>query len=122
MKDPIRPVASGAAPLTDRQINGFLALCAGIVCLAGPRKTRPLAGFLYGLFLSRGQGGARARLEATLLRLFDERESVRDDIQRGIIGQRINAEHFDRLFAELSERLDRLDAPRPEPLADGFPR
>lgn len=76
MNDPIYSVASGLRELSDREVNGFLAVAAAIAVLAGPRKTRPLAGFLYGLVLSRGQGASRARLEATLLRLFDERRSV----------------------------------------------
>lgn len=62
--------------LDDRAVMGALAVVAGITVLAGPRRTRPLAGFLYGVALSRVHGAGRARLEATLLRLFDERSSV----------------------------------------------
>lgn len=57
-----------------------LALIAGILCLAGPRRTRPLAGLLYGAFLSRAHGAGLQRLshEAgdTIGRLFSERTSV----------------------------------------------
>lgn len=59
-----------------RDANRVLALVAAIAILAGPRRTRPVAGFLYGLFLSRGHGASRERLEATLARLFGERESA----------------------------------------------
>ena len=90
MRDPIRTVASGRRP-TDRERDGFLALVAAIAVLAGPRRTRPLAGFLYGLVLSRGQGAARERLENTLLRLFDERRSI---------GARVD---------ELRERVDGME-------------
>jgi hypothetical protein len=108
MNDPIRTVASGRRP-TDRERDGFLALVAAIAVLAGPRKTRPLAGFFYGLMLSRAQGAARERLENTLLRLFDERSSIGGRIDALAAGQRINAEHFDRLHAELQERVDGME-------------
>jgi hypothetical protein len=39
-----------------------LALLAGIAAAAGPRRTRPLAGFAYGVFLSRAQGAGMARV------------------------------------------------------------
>lgn len=81
MRDPIWTVASGRRP-TDRERDGFLAVAAAIAVLTGPRRTRPLAGFFYGVMLSRAQGAARARLEATLLRLFDERRSVGARIDR----------------------------------------
>lgn len=54
----------------------LLALVAGVAALAGPRRTRPLAGFLYGVMLSRTHGAGRQRLEATIVRLFDERKSA----------------------------------------------
>jgi hypothetical protein len=108
MNDPIRKAASGG-PLTRRELDGFLAVVAAIAVLAGPRRTRPLAGFLYGVVLSRAQGAARERLENTLLRLFDERNSIGARIDALREGQRIQAEHFDRLhadaYAELSGRF-----------------
>lgn len=108
MNDPIRKAASGQA-LTEREFTGFLAIAAGLVVLAGPRKTRPLAGMLYGVVLSRAQGAARARLEQTLLRLFEERNSVHARISMLRDGQKINAEHFDREMNELHARMDGIE-------------
>lgn len=108
MRDPIRTVASGRRP-TDRERHGFFAVAAAIAVLAGPPRTRPLAGFLYGLVLSRAQGAARERLEHTLMRLFHERNSIGRRIDLLATGQRLNAEHFDRLHGELSERLDGIE-------------
>src|SRR3954470_1802183 len=62
--------------MTEREAKAYVALLAGAAVLAGPRRTRPLAGFVYGLTLSRAQGASRDRLERTLLRLFDERTSA----------------------------------------------
>lgn len=56
--------------------NRLMAVIAGLLILAGPRRTRPIAGFLYGAFLSRVAGAGRNRIMAELLRLFDERQSV----------------------------------------------
>jgi hypothetical protein len=78
-------------PVTEREAIGVLAAVAGIAALAGPRRTRPLAGFLYGVALSRVHGAARAHLERTLLRLFDERASVHarlDEVER-LLGGRL---------------------------------
>lgn len=108
VKDPIRKAASGR-PLTRRELDGFLAVAAAIAVLAGPRRSRPLAGFFYGLVLSRAQGAARERLENTLLRLFDERSSIGARVAALGAGQRINAEHFERLYADLLERLDGME-------------
>lgn len=58
----------------------MLAFVAGITLLAGPRRTRPLAGFFYGVGLSRAQGAGLQRLERTIERLFHERESIRRDV------------------------------------------
>lgn len=62
--------------MTRGEANRYVAALAGATVLAGPRRTRPLAGFLYGLALSRAQGSSRDRLERTMLRLFDERTSA----------------------------------------------
>lgn len=60
--------------------NRVLALLAGLIVLAGPRRTRPLAGVAYGLFLSRVQGAALRRvtggIAGTIESLFDQRTSV----------------------------------------------
>jgi hypothetical protein len=68
-------------PVSDRQALGVLAIAAGIAAMAGPRRTRPLAGFLYGVALSRVHGAGRQRLEMTLSRLFDERTSATTQIR-----------------------------------------
>lgn len=62
--------------MSDRDTNRVLAVVAGIAILTGPRRTRPLAGLLYGLVLSRAQGASRRRLEAELHGLFAQRKSV----------------------------------------------
>lgn len=60
--------------------NRILALFAGMAALAGPRRTRPLAGFIYGAYLSRVQGAGRDRvvreIGRTIERLFAEKTSV----------------------------------------------
>lgn len=57
-----------------------VAAVVGVVALAGPRRTRPLAAFLYGAALSRAHGAARERtlhqIGDVIGRLFDERTSV----------------------------------------------
>lgn len=53
-----------------------LAVSAGILMLAGPRRTRPLAGFFYGVYLSRAHGAGRARLERVVHDVFEQRKSV----------------------------------------------
>lgn len=66
--------------MTDRDANLVGALMAGIAALAGPRRTRPLAGFLYGLWLSRAHGAGRDRVAGeigqTIGGLFAEKTSV----------------------------------------------
>jgi hypothetical protein len=65
--------------------NRTLALVASVVLLAGPRRTRPLAGYLYGLFLSRAHGeslkAAQTAAVATMGRLFDEKTSVGQQVE-----------------------------------------
>lgn len=90
--------------MTDRDANRALALIAGIAALAGPRRTRPLAGFLYGLTLSRAQGASRRRLEATLVRLFDERQSVHRQLESHTAW---HGEHD----AEIEQRLESVERP-----------
>jgi hypothetical protein len=90
--------------LDDRAVMGALAVVAGITVLAGPRHTRPLAGFLYGVALSRVHAAARARLEATLLRLFDERSSAHAAISaldRRLYGEHGIVDELDRRVADL---------------------
>lgn len=57
-----------------------LAVFAGVLALAGPKRTRPLSGFLYGCLLSRAHGAARDRqldgVRAVIERLFSEKTSV----------------------------------------------
>lgn len=53
-----------------------LAVIAGVTILAGPRRTRPLAGFAYGLFLSRAQGAGLRRIERVVHDVFEQRKSV----------------------------------------------
>lgn len=53
---------TGVVPESDSTVLRTLALAAGLAVLAGPRRTRPLAGFLYGVALSRVHGAARHRL------------------------------------------------------------
>lgn len=53
-----------------------LAVIAGITMLAGPRRTRPLAGFAYGLFLSRAHGAGLRRLEGVVHDVFVQRKSA----------------------------------------------
>lgn len=59
-----------------------IAVLTGIAVLAAPRRTRPLAGVLYGAFLSRVHGSRAARLEATLVQLFDQRTSIHARLAR----------------------------------------
>jgi hypothetical protein len=54
----------------------------GIAALAVPRRTRPLAGVLYGVALSRVHSAADRRIYATITRLFDERQAVSRAIDR----------------------------------------
>lgn len=63
-------------PFSDGEAMRVLAAIAGIAALAFPRRTRPLAGVLYGVALSRVHGAGRDRLERELHRLFDERASA----------------------------------------------
>lgn len=58
-----------------------LALIAGVACLAGPRKTRPLSGFLYGAFLMRAAGVRARAYEDTTLNLFSQRVHLIDRIE-----------------------------------------
>lgn len=62
--------------MTDKHTLQALGGLAAIAVLAGPRKTRPLAGFLYGVVLSRAHGFAVERLDREFGRLFDERQSA----------------------------------------------
>lgn len=75
-------------PWKDADVNRVLAVFAGLIALAGPRKTRPLAGVLYGLFLSRVHGAAKRRLES-------------DAYRAALGGGRLHAAH--------ARRLDRLE-------------
>lgn len=56
------------------------ALLLGAVALGGPRRTRPLAAFLYGVAISRAHGHARDQMGreigAVIGRLFSEKTSV----------------------------------------------
>lgn len=72
----MRGAAGAAAEITDAQATRTLAVFAGVAMLAGPRRTRPVAGFLYGLMLSRAHGAAVRRLQTTIARLFDERHGA----------------------------------------------
>jgi hypothetical protein len=76
--------------MTDREAALLLSAIALAAMLAGPRRTRPIAGALYGLALSRGQAASRDLLMADLVRLFDERQSAH------------------RMIRELVERQDEL--------------
>lgn len=62
--------------MSPREQNALVGLLAGALVLTGPARTRPLAGFLYGLFLSRAQGSSRQRLERTVADIFDQRKSL----------------------------------------------
>lgn len=88
--------------MSDRDTNRAIAAIAGIAILAGPRRTRPLAGFLYGLTLSRAHGAGRDRLERTIARLFDERRSVGAQVEATEAARA-------RLGAELADAIDRID-------------
>lgn len=94
-----------------------LALIAGLVALAGPRRTRPLAGVLYGVALSRVHGAAQRRAQQRV-----------DDIEQR--HAKLNAEYMERvpalwadreLLAAVAARSDRLTAavfggdPLPDP-------
>jgi hypothetical protein len=86
--------------------NRLLALMAGIAILAGPRRTRPVAGFLYGVFVSRAQGAGLRRLEGELLRLFDERNGAHrriDPLERRMNRRRV-------MERALMRRVDVLEA------------
>ena len=85
--------------------NRTLALMAGIAILAGPRCTRPLAGFLYGLFLSRAHGAGRDRVAAELVRLFDERTSAHARIDSLERRMHRRARHIAELYAAV-QRLE----------------
>ena len=92
--------------------NRTLALMAGIAILAGPRRTRPLAGFLYGLFLSRAHGAGRDRVAAELVRLFDERTSAHariDSLERRMHRRRRMERAMARHIAELYAAVQRLE-------------
>lgn len=67
----------------------LLAAAAGAVLVAGPSRTRGLAGLLFGVGLSQAHGefaaataGAVARHAATMGRLFDERKAVIHRVDR----------------------------------------
>lgn len=64
----------------------MVAALAGGLLLAGPRRTRPLAGFLYGVALSRVHGAARDRLFTETVErmgeLFAQRTSVGARVDR----------------------------------------
>jgi hypothetical protein len=95
--------------ISDRDVNRVLALCAGIAILAGPRATRPLAGFLYGAYLSRIHGAQYRRLHADLLALFDQRRSVTARVDD--LAARVEA------IADRVERVAEVaDVPGPSPL------
>lgn len=64
--------------MSEREEMRILALAAGIAVLAAPRRTRPLAGFLYGLLLSRAHGAALRRVDATMRDLFSQRTSAHE--------------------------------------------
>jgi hypothetical protein len=84
--------------VTERQALGVLATVAVIAGLAVSRRTRPLAGFLYGLALSRAHGAAQNHLETKVLRLFDQRASVH-----------VRVAHLAGLVGRLTERVTDLE-------------
>lgn len=79
--------------MKDREANLVLALLVGILALAGPRRTRPLSAFLYGLFLSRAHGAGARRVERTVVGLFDQRKSViaRVDVLEALVDGLVTA-------------------------------
>lgn len=87
-KATMRGAAGAAAEITDAQATRTLAVFAGVAALAGPRQTRPLAGFLYGLLLSRAHGAGVNRIGAML---------------------RAGSEKAERWHAEHRRRLDNLE-------------
>jgi hypothetical protein len=113
--------------MSDRDRNLYAALIVGAVILAGPRRTRPLAGFLYGLVLSRAQGASNRRLEQTMTRLFAERESAhrRIDVLEDVLRTQYGGRDLDAIVAGVKaprnrrvrdvERLPVWLAPEPAP-------
>lgn len=92
--------------------NRTLAVIAGITMLAGPRRTRPLAGFAYGLFLSRAHGAGLRRLEGVVHDVFEQRKSVtaRVELAHGRIDA--GAVDFGQRLGEIAERVERLEGQR----------
>lgn len=88
--------------MTRRDAYRYTAAIAAAGILAGPRRTRPLAGALYGWALSRAQGASREHLEATMLRLFHERESLRRLLD-------LRTADFDAVDLELIDRVELLE-------------
>jgi hypothetical protein len=81
ISDSIRGYVDAAGEPAQPGTGRVLALLFGLLVLSGPRR-RPLAGFLYGAFLSRVAGAGRHRLEHTILRLFDQRLSLTTRVER----------------------------------------
>jgi hypothetical protein len=59
-----------------------LALWAGVLMLAGPRRTRPLAGFAYGVLLSRAHGAHARRLDGVVADVFEQRRAITPRVER----------------------------------------
>lgn len=99
--------------MTERDANRVLALLAAVAMLAAPRRTRPLSGFMYGVFLSRAAGASRVRIESTILMLFNQRNSVMDRVKT--LEEWVDALHGavvavpDTKLTALDRRLDRLE-------------
>jgi hypothetical protein len=87
--------------------------------LAGPRRTRPVAGVLYGLLLSRAQGASRRNLDATVRGLFDQRSSV---LLRVEALEQLVAAHVARTHAGVNALAERLDAVEADGVSAGRPR
>ena len=90
----------------NRDVNRIAALVVGLVALAGPRRTRPLAGFLYGALLSRVHGAGLRRLEAELLRLFAERNAIAPRVDELVEGLEV----LDGNDAAIREQVKRIGA------------
>lgn len=98
--------------MSRREAYRYVAAIAAALILAGPRRTRPLAGALYGWALSRAQGASRANLEATLLRLFAERTSAhaalewhrhRLDLLERVLRAQYGDRHLDAILAGVEQ-------------------
>jgi hypothetical protein len=84
-----------------------LALVAGIAALAGPRRTRPLAGFLYGVALSRVHAAHHHRVEDAIVDLFSQRKALTPRVDTLDAHVDEHGEHLDELERRLGyvERL-----------------